>query len=423
VQHATRRRWLVLVGCLAAVILGVLTVAAIKFRAGASGDRGSPGRRINRQEIKFRAGAPGDRPRDDGAHHVFAGGDIQSTLEAAAQDAVWKHVKVHAGTYRPRRYGHALIWFNQRHDGITLEAIGKVILTGSNPELADRDEEGYPAMVNHVVYFGDGITRRTVLRGFQITGANNFVSFEDEGSEIQPEIDAPNLNKEQFFYSDGGGIKIFGRSYPMIEDVEVHDNFSSPCGAGVSIEHRGYMHDSVMLRNCIFRDNRCPVTGSAVDLLQGSSAIIENCLFVGNLSNCPMDDYWSIREGKYKPQHGTGALTVFPQSKVVIRRCTFTGNRNGVDDSSQGNVYEDSIFWMNNVKGGWPTGSRYELDIQDAAQVRRCFVQGDTVDLNGTLDAENNFLACPDPHFDELFQPQSEQFEGVGYRPVADETR
>ena len=65
---------------------------------------------------------------DDGAYHVFPGGDIQAALEAAARDTECKHVKVHAGTYQPRRYGQAMIWFNQRHDGIMLEAVGKVMV-------------------------------------------------------------------------------------------------------------------------------------------------------------------------------------------------------------------------------------------------------------------------------------------------------
>ena len=32
-----------------------------------------------------------------------------------------------------RRKGQALIWFNARHDGITLEAVGDVVLTAANP--------------------------------------------------------------------------------------------------------------------------------------------------------------------------------------------------------------------------------------------------------------------------------------------------
>ena len=38
-------------------------------------------------------------------------------------------------------------------------------------------------MVNHVIYFGDGISRKTVLRGFEITGANNFVTDKTSGFE------------------------------------------------------------------------------------------------------------------------------------------------------------------------------------------------------------------------------------------------
>ena len=354
-------------------------------------------------------------------YHVRPGEDIQSALEVAAEDPKRKRIIVHAGTYRPQQPAQAMIWFNQRHDGITLEGEGEVILTAANPEIADSSTPSYPAVVNHVIYFGDGVSRKTVLRGFKITGANGFLTTLDEPVNIQPEIQAPNLKKAKFFYTDGGGIKIFGRSYPTIENVEVHDNFASPCGAGVSVEHRrhsdGSKLRSTLLRNCIFRNNRCPVSGAAVDLLHGSGAEIINCLFVGNLSNGPMDKR-AETPGPWKPNHGSGALTLFPDSHVLVRRCTFTGNRNGIDDSNHGNIYEDSIFWMNNAPGGWPSGARYELDLASGVGVNGCFLGGDVNDLRKTVDNDNNVVGCSDPKFDENYVPQAKEFEGVGYRPV-----
>ena len=148
-----------------------------------------------------------------GSYHVHPGGRIQDALEAAAKDRVNKTVFVHAGTYRPAAPGQALIWFNARHDGITLEAVGDVILTAANPEIADRRAPSFPAVVNHVVYFGDGISRKTVLRGFKITGAKNFTT----GSGDKSPIESDDMRKTPFFYTDGGGIKIYARSYPTIE--------------------------------------------------------------------------------------------------------------------------------------------------------------------------------------------------------------
>jgi hypothetical protein len=314
-----------------------------------------------------------------------------------------------------------MIWFNQRHDGITLEAEGEVVLTAANPAVADESDESYPAIVNHVVYFGDGISRRTVLRGFKITGANGFVTDLDKPVNIQPDVQAANMKKAKFFYTDGGGIKIFGRSYPTIENVEVYDNFTSPCGAGVSVEHRGHIDgsrlQSVLLRHCVFRNNRCPISGAAVDLLHGSGAEIVNCLFIDNLSNGPMNKR-AETPGKWKPQHGSGALTLFPGSRVIVRRCTFTGNRNAIDDSNQGNLYEDSIFWMNNATGGWPSGARYELDLASGIGVSGCFLGGDTNDLRNNVDRDQNVVGCPDPQFDKNFVAQAQGFEGAGYRPL-----
>ena len=359
-------------------------------------------------------------PLESGPIHVRPGDNIQEALELAARNPRQKRIVVHAGVYRPQRPGQAMIWFNERHDGITLEAEGEVVLTAANPALADKSAPSFPAIVNHVVYFGDGISRKTVLSGFKITGANGFVTNSEEPVSIQAPIEGRNLEKAKFFYTDGGGIKIFGRSYPRIENVEVYDNFTSPCGAGVSVEHRGHIDGSrlqtVLLRDCVFRNNRCPISGAAVDLLHGSGAEIVNCLFVDNLSNGPMDQR-AETPGKWKPQHGSGALTLFPESQVIVRRCTFTGNRNAVDDSNQDNRYEDSIFWMNNAAGGWPTGSRYELDLASGVGVSGCFIGGDMDDLRAVIDKDQNVVGCSDPRFDERYVPQAQEFEGVGYRP------
>lgn len=354
------------------------------------------------------------------AIEVRPGESIQAALEAAAKDPVRKRVLVHAGTYRPERPGQAMVWFNKRHDGITLEAKGEVTLTAAHPELANQEDASFPAIVNHVVYFGDGVSRDTVLRGFRITGARGFLSTSEAPVSIQPDLSDPKLKKAKFFYTDGGGIKIFGRSYPTIENVEIADNFTSPCGAGISVEHRGFTDgsrlQSVLIRDCVFRDNRCPISGAALDLLHGSSAEVVNCLFVGNRSNDPMDER-AETPGKWKPKHGSGALTVFPESTIIVRRCTFTENRNAVDDSNQGNVYADCLFWKNNVSGGWPPGARYELDIASAVGVSGCFIHGDIDDLQNTIDPDRNVLECPDPKLNAAYVPTAEGFENVGYRP------
>src|SRR5688572_11268531 len=138
-------------------------------------------------------------------YHVFPGDNIQDALQQAAENKTNKVVKVHAGEYRPNSKRQALIWFNKIHDGIRLEAEGLVTLTAVNSQLTTASETGFPAVVNHVVYFGDGISSNTVLKGFRITGANNFVT-KERTREMEPNIAIP---KNFFFYADGGAIKIF----------------------------------------------------------------------------------------------------------------------------------------------------------------------------------------------------------------------
>jgi hypothetical protein len=360
-----------------------------------------------------RASRPAFDVKPDG-YHVYPPGNIQLALEAAAKDAGRKTVFVHAGTYRPAATGQALIWFNARHDGLTVEAVGDVTLTAANPDLADKAAPSFPAVVNHVVYFGDGVSRKTVFRGFKITGARNFTT----GSGEKSPIESDDLKKTLFFYADGGGIKIYARSYPTIEHVVVHDNYTSPCGGGVSVEHLHQKLDAVLFRHCIFRNNRTQVTGSGFDVLHGSQATLENCLFVGNVSNMGVDYVGILGGAEIHPEHGSGALTVFEGSKATVSRCTFTGNWNGVDDIGSGSTYVDSIFWRNTLAGGISTGKRYEMLVREAAGVRGSFIHGDINDLMGTIDAKANTFDPPDPRFDAEFVPHEPRYANVGYRPV-----
>jgi len=351
--------------------------------------------------------------RPDG-FHVYPGGSIQGALDAAARDPQRKAVFVHAGTYAPAAPGQALVWFNARHDGLTVEAAGEVVLTAANPALTDPAAPSHPAVVNHVVYFGDGISRRTVFRGFRITGANNFTT----GSGERSPIESDEVRKTLFFYTDGGGIKVYARSFPTIEHVEVFGNYTSPCGGGVSVEHLVAPNESALFRDCIFRNNRTQTTGAGFDLLHNSKATLENCLFVGNIANLGVDVVGILAGGEFHPEHGSGAMTVFAGAKATVSRCTFTGNWNGVDDAGSGSTYQDSIFWQNTARGGIASDRRYEIDIEDGAGVKRCFIHGEVDDLRGTVARDANTFAAPDPQFDAQFVPRSPRYADVGYRPA-----
>jgi hypothetical protein len=348
--------------------------------------------------------------------HVHEGDDIQAALNRAAETGCRK-VVLHAGTYRPTEQRQALIYLNRRHDRIHIVGDGDVILRGDNETIADSSASTFPAVVNHVVYFGDGITNSTILEGVRITGANAFQT-EENTDVIQPKIGLAQLSRDQFFFSDGGGIKIFGRSYPTLIDLVVDHNFARPCGGGVSVEHRGFRNQMVVFQDCVFRNNSCQLTGAGVDVLPGSAASFQNCLFVGNMGNNGEDDV-SPEGQDYNAKNGSGALTVFPESRVSLNRCTFTGNRNGVDDKGKGNTYKNCLFWQNTAAGGTPTGTRYEMDILHAVNVNDCHLGGIEPDLRGSLDPEVNSLGILDPLFDSNYFPGRAGLDGIGYRPVA----
>jgi hypothetical protein len=348
---------------------------------------------------------------EDG-YHVFPGDNIQDALQQAATNKASKVVKVHAGEYRPTSKRQALVWFNKMHDGIRLEAVGPVTLTAANSQLALPSDPAFPAVVNHVVYFGDGVSSNTVLKGFRITGANNFVT--KEGTR---EMEPSRMPRNHFFYSDGGAIKVFGRSYPTIQNIEVVDNFTSPCGAGISVQHQGFKQGSVLIENCVFLRNRAQGTGSAVDLLAGSSARIVNCLFVGNVSNTGEDPV--AKTSGERPFVNNGVLTIFWKSSAVVRNCTFTGNRNGVDDMGGESSYANCIFVDNNLDTGLKGFARYELAVNAGARVSGCFINGAIHDVRHDVSATNNVLNAPPPKFNKEFVPEAPEYKEAGYRPVS----
>lgn len=347
---------------------------------------------------------------DDG-YHVHPGDSIQDALQLAATNQVNKVVKVHAGEYRPSSKRQALVWFNKLHDGIRLEAVGPVTLTAANSQLALPSEPGFPAVVNHVVYFGDGVSSNTVLKGFRITGANGFVT-KAGTREMEPNR---TILKNHFFYSDGGAIKVFGRSYPTIRNIEIVDNFTSPCGAGISVQHQGYKQDSVLIENCVFLRNRAQGTGSAIDLLAGSSARIFNCLFVGNVSNIGEDPV--AKTSGERPFVNNGVLTIFWKSTAVVRNCTFTGNRNGVDDMGGESSYANCLFVDNKLDAGLKGAPRYELAVNAGAKVAGCFINGTLHDVRRDVSPTNNVLNAPSPQFNQDFIPQAPEYKNAGYRP------
>jgi hypothetical protein len=346
------------------------------------------------------------------AYHVYPGDKIQDALNMAATNKVVKVVKVHAGEFRPDTKRQAMIWFNKRHDGIRLEADGAVTLTATNGDLAQPTDPGYPAVVNHVIYFGDGVSSNTVLSGFKITGANSFITRVGT-RQMEPDITVP---KNWFFFSDGGAIKIFGRSYPQINNIEVTENFTSPCAGGISIQHQGFTNDFVRIENCIFLRNTAQATGCAIDLLAGSNARIINCLFVGNISNMGKDPV--AQESGEKPFVNSGVITIFHHSLAEIRNCTFTGNRNGIDDMGGASVYVNNIFHDNKLESpGNPGLEPYDLTVNAGAkEVIGNFISGKVHDAQHAISTEKNHLNPPDPKFTKDYIPEAAEYKTAGYR-------
>jgi hypothetical protein len=348
----------------------------------------------------------------DGAYQVFPNDDIQEAINSAATNTSVKRVEVHEGTYLPKHPGQALVYLNRKHDGVQLTGVGNVVLSAANPAVGNATNAGYPAIVNHVLYLGDGLSSNTVVEHFRLTGANHFVTTSAQ-HQMEPDETLP---KGRFYYGDGGAIKIYRRSYPVLRDLEIVDNYASPCAGGISIQQEGENQGFVRIENCVFRNNRAEVTGGALDLLWGSSALVTNCLFVGNLSNA------GPGEG-VNPFTNNGVLTVFPRSKCVVVRCTFSGNRNGVDDMSGLSEYRHSIFFGNQMEGGTPGQQRFELDLQRGGKVEGCVIGGAVHDRQNAISSSGNVIKPPGFGLDADFVPEGAGLESIGYRPVRESSK
>ncbi len=342
------------------------------------------------------------------AYYVDPSDNLQRVLDLAATNPAQKTIKFQAGTYRPTAPGLALMYLNRRHDGLQLIGLGRPVLTAANTNVANPRAPSFPAIVNHVIYLGDGLSSNTVVRHFQLTGANHFVT------NSLPEAVEPDhsLKKGRFYFGDGGAIKIYHRSYPVLRDLEIIDNYASPCAGGISIQHEGATNRFVLIEDCVFRRNRAEVTGAALDLLWGSHARVVNCLFEGNVSNT------GPGEGE-NPFNNNGAITVFPRSRLVLDRCTLTGNRNGLDDQSGLGQYTRCIFAGNRAPGGLPGLPRFELDLPLGASVRDCVLAGTVIDPQGSVPAGAIRPNPPGVSLDTRGAPVGSELAEQGYRPPA----
>jgi hypothetical protein len=203
-------------------------------------------------------------------------------------------------------------------------------------------------------------------------------------------------------------------------NLEIADNFTSPCAGGISIQHEGATGNSVLIENCVLLRNRAQATGCAIDLLAGSAARIVNCLFVGNSSNNG-DDPVAKQSGE-KPFVNCGIITIFEHSFAEIRNCTFTGNRNAIDDMGGASVYANNIFYDNKLEGPGNIGlPRYDLDLKAGAkEVAGNFFNGALIDEKHAISPEKNILNAPAPRFNREFVPEAPEYKNAGYRPVAE---
>ncbi|TDJ73991.1 MAG: hypothetical protein E2O39_05150 [Planctomycetota bacterium] len=151
-------------------------------------------------------------------------------------------------------------------------------------------------------------------------------------------------------------------------------------------------------------------------MLSGCPAVLENGLFVGDVSHTG-EDHMGSRGGRHDAEHGSGALSVFKESSVAMTRCTSTGTWNGADDKGRDNAHVDPIFWESSKSDGIPPGARCQLDVLPSGGVVG-YKFGGQQDLRGAIDRTRNGFDVPDPRFDEESSALAGAYEAVGNRQV-----
>lgn len=348
--------------------------------------------------------------RISGPVHVSPGQDLQAALDLAASATDDRRLILTPGRYTAPRPQFCLLALTARHNGVVVEGTGETILSGK----ASDDQEA--TIVSHVVYCGHGLTSETQIQNLTISGGGEYVTKVGVPREHYGVL-AGRLQQGLFFHLDGGAVKVFGKSCPTFERIRFEDNETKLCGGAVSIEQQGLRQHPVTIRNCVFKNNRCPATGSAVDVLQGSSVEIHNCLFIENIGNYGMDQVRNEFGLSYNEQHGSGALTVFPESTAVVTDCTFTKNWNAVDDRGVESSYRNCIFAANDRSDGSRQGHPYEVDIANPADVKDCVFSSPHPDLKDSVSrTHNTFLDSP-IDFSSIYIPTEPELSGFGYRP------
>ena len=367
-------------------------------------DRSDPAATANRSVVTI------DVAAIDGPVYVAPGQNLQAAVDLAASASKDRRLVLRPGVHQTESTQFCLLALTSEHDGVVVEGMTGAELSARSATRPDH------ATVAHVIYCGHGLSSQTLIRNLKITGAKGLATNSGVPDEDFGKLEGQ-LNRGLFFFMDGGAVKIFGRSSPVFEDVEFSDNETRLCGGAVSVEQQGFGEGPATFRSCRFFRNRCPATGAAVDVLEGSFVQLENCLFVDNVGNYGMDSVLAEFGLSYNETHGSGALTVFPNSTAIVDRCTFTRNWNAVDDHGKGSQYTNSIFVSNNASDGSRSGHPYEVDVVERHIVRQCIFNSDHADLQGTVDTGENTFTNEAAGFDGNFVPSNPQFHSFGFRP------
>lgn len=283
--------------------------------------------------------------------HRGAGGLAAALAASVSGDEIW----VAAGTYRPTSGTSRTVFFGLK--------TGVAIYGGFAGGESSRDQRDWTAHLtvatgdllgndsgsanladnSYHVFVGTGALATAILDGFVVEGGNA------NGASASN-------------YDKGGGLLVVGSGAPMVRNCVFRGNRCSFGGGAAYVYTAGGT-----FADCRFENNVGGSYGGAFDM-NNVVATFERCAFVGNAAaRAGACESYGSSQTKYTNcifsgnsatgTGGGGALWIGVSSAVTIRNSTFVANSatslaGGIINTSGTSTVSNSILWANTGPGG-----------------------------------------------------------------------
>jgi hypothetical protein len=274
------------------------------------------------------------------------------------------------------------------------------------------------AQAGDVIELTDGVFSGSGNRDIDFMGKAITVRSQSGNAETCT-IDCESAGRGFYFHTGEGFTS-------MLEGVTILHGYHVQYGGGLYSNGA-----SPIVRNCVFRENRCEYGGGGVCLHEQSSARIEDCLFAENLCSNRAEGYGGgiaitigchpqmVRCTFWRNEAASqgGGFSCHFESSCVLEDCTFFGNT-----APQGSGirlrYDATVAVFNTIVSGGEQGEAVFCELSSQVNMSCCDVYGNAGGdwvggIEGQLGGTN---ICADPLFCD---PESGDLTLDGASPCA----